>query len=171
MKKKIVIGIDPGTRVTGYGIIEIAGSECIPLDYGVIRPPVDYLLGDRYHVIFEGLEALLERYSPDEMAIETPFISKNPQSALKLGIAMGTAILTAKRKKMKVFGYSPREVKCFISGTGKAGKFQVQNMVTMRLSLKQPPTPLDAADALAIALCHANSPENEFIGKSKTREL
>lgn len=170
-QRKIIIGIDPGTRVTGYGVIAIEGSQLIPLDYGVIRPPVDYLLGDRYHVIFEGLEALLERYSPEEMAIETPFISKNAQSALKLGIAMGTAILSAKRKKLKVFGYSPREVKCFISGTGKAGKFQVQNMVTRLLMLKDVPTPHDAADALAIAICHASSPQTDFLGRSKTREL
>lgn len=169
--KKIIIGIDPGTRVTGYGIIAITGQEFHPIDYGCIRPPTDLLLGDRYQIIYESLQQLLERYCPDEMALETPFISKNAQSALKLGIAMGTALLAAKARKMKVFGYSPREVKCFISGTGKAGKFQVQNTVTRLLMLKSPPTPHDAADALAIALCHASSPAVEFFGTHKTREL
>ncbi len=166
-----MIGIDPGTRVTGYGIIVIEGNNFYPLDYGCIRPPTDYLLGDRYLVIYEALQQLLDRHNPDEMALETPFISKNPQSALKLGIAMGTALLSAKSRKMKVFGYSPREVKSFIAGTGKAGKFQIQNTVTRLLSLKSAPTPADAADALAIALCHAAYPAVEFLGTSKTREM
>lgn len=170
-KKKIVIGIDPGTRVTGYGIIAIQGNHFEPLDYGCIRPPTDVLLGDRYQVIFESLKMLLERFCPHEMALETPFISKNAQSALKLGIAMGTALLAAKGRKMRVFGYSPREVKCFVAGTGKAGKFQVQNTVTQLLQLSSPPTPTDAADALAIALCHAASPEVDLFGTGKKREL
>jgi crossover junction endodeoxyribonuclease RuvC len=170
-KRKIIIGIDPGTRVTGYGIIAVEANSFIPIDFGCIRPPVDYLLSDRYMVIFDALDALLARHAPDEMAIETPFINKNAQSALKLGIAMGTALLSAKRQKLKVFGYSPREVKCFIAGTGKAGKFQVQNTVTRLLMLKEMPTPHDAADALAIALCHANTPAIDLLGIQKTREL
>lgn len=171
MAQKIVIGIDPGTRVTGYGIIACCGNQFEPIDYGCIRPPVDLLLGDRYHIIFESLQALIAKHNPTEMALETPFISKNAQSALKLGVAMGTAMLSAKSHKIKVFGYSPREVKCFISGTGKADKEQVQNTVTRLLQLKKPPTPYDAADALAIALCHLNTPSIEFIGTTKTREL
>ncbi len=170
-KPKIILGIDPGTRVTGYGIIAIDGNSFVPIDYGCIRPPVDLLLGDRYHVIFENLQQLIKQHDPDEMALETPFISKNAQSALKLGIAMGTALLAAKSHKMKVFGYSPREVKLFIAGTGKAGKAQVQNTVTRLLMLKSPPEPHDAADALAIALCHASWPEVEFLTTNKTREL
>lgn len=171
MTQKIVIGIDPGTRVTGYGIILIDGNKFEPLDYGCIRPPTDYLLGDRYQVIYEALQELLARFSPNEMALETPFISKNAQSALKLGIAMGTALLAAKGRKMRVFGYSPREVKCFIAGTGKAGKEQVQNTVTNLLMLKNAPTPHDATDALAIALCHASSPEVDVFTTGKSREL
>lgn len=170
-KKKIIIGIDPGTRVTGYGVISIEGNTFLPLDYGCIRPPPDYALGDRYYIIFEALQQLLERYKPEEMALETPFVSKNAQSALKLGIAMGTAILAAKAKKMKVFGYSPREVKSFITGTGKADKSQVQNTVTRYLMLKSAPTPHDATDALAIALCHANQPDIQISEIHKSREL
>ncbi len=171
MKKKIIIGIDPGTRVTGYGIISISGNVYEPLDFGCIRPPADFILSDRYHIIYNSLQKLLERYLPDEMALETPFINKNPQSTLKLGIAMGTALLAAKSKNMKVFGYSPREVKCFITGTGKAEKFQVQNIVSRLLSLKTPPEPFDAADALAIALCHAQSLDMPIIPNQKTKEL
>ncbi len=166
-----MIGIDPGTRVTGYGIIAIDGNTIEPIDFGCIRPPTDILLSDRYLIIHEGLLTLLERFTPSEMALETPFVSKNAQSSLKLGIAMATALLAAKGRKMKVFGYSPREVKCFISGTGKAGKEQVQNTVARLLMLKTLPEPHDAADALAIALCHATRAEVEFLGTSKTREL
>lgn len=170
MKKKI-IGIDPGTRVTGYGIVLVDGNSYEPIDFGCIRPPPDLLLSDRYQIIYEGLQALLERHSPHEMAIEMPFMSKNPQSTLKLGIAMGTAILAAKTCKMKVFGYAPREVKSFIAGTGKAGKFQVQNTVARLLMLSSLPTPHDAADALAIALCHASQPEVVHFENQKTKEL
>ncbi len=129
------------------------------------------LLSDRYQIIYEGLGTLLERFTPSEMAIETPFVSKNAQSALKLGIAMATALLAAKGRKMRVFGYSPREVKCFIAGTGKAEKFQIQNTVARLLMLKELPKPHDAADALAIALCHATSSDIPFLGTSKTREM
>ncbi|MBS0654572.1 MAG: crossover junction endodeoxyribonuclease RuvC [Verrucomicrobia bacterium] len=155
--RKIIIGIDPGTRVTGYGVISITGRDFMPLDFGCIRPPATLPLGERYAIIFNGLQKLLESYNPLEMAIETPFVHKNAQSAMKLGIAMGCALIVGKLKGLKVFGYSPREVKCAIVGTGKASKEQVQRSITNYLSLKSPPTPQDAADALAIAICHANS--------------
>jgi len=167
----IVIGIDPGTRVTGYGIIKIVGSQCHPVDFGCIRPPANYALSDRYEIIFDSLTQLLDRFSPTEMAIETQFIQKNAQSALKLGIAMGCALIAAKKQKLKVFGYSPREVKCFIAGTGKASKEQLQTAVMRFLSLKSPPSPYDAADALGIALCHINRPEAEYLGKRGKREI
>ena len=170
MADKIVIGIDPGTRVTGYAILEICPTSVKPLDFGCIRPPPSYLLSDRYLIIFDILMALIQRYSPIEMALETPFISKNAQSALKLGIAMGSALLAAKSHKMKVFGYSPREVKCFITGTGKADKEQMQNSITRLLSLKKAPQPHDATDALGIAFCHANAPTTHF-DKRQTREF
>jgi crossover junction endodeoxyribonuclease RuvC len=156
----IIIGIDPGTRVTGYGIIELTGTQFRPIDFGCIRPPPNALLSDRYAIISESLEQLIEKFSPHEMAIETQFIHKNAQSALKLGIALGCALLAGKKRKMRVFGYSPREVKCAISGTGKASKEQVQNSVTRYLSLKMAPNPQDAADALAVAICHGNFPKS-----------
>jgi crossover junction endodeoxyribonuclease RuvC len=155
--EKIIIGIDPGTRLTGYGIIKVSHNTLLPLDFGCIRPPADKPLSERYAIIFRSLEELLEAYTPIEMAIETQFVHKNVQSAMKLGIAMGCALLTGKLKGLKVFGYSPREVKCAIVGTGKASKEQVENAITRYLNLKHPPTPQDAADALAIALCHIHS--------------
>lgn len=163
----IIIGIDPGTRVTGYGIVELTGTQFRPIDFGCIRPPPNALLSDRYAIISEGLEQLIETFSPSEMAIETQFMHKNAQSALKLGIALGCALLAGKKRKLRVFGYSPREVKCAISGTGKASKEQVLHAVTRYLSLKSAPKPQDAADALATAICHGNFPKSVFSQSKK----
>lgn len=150
----IIIGIDPGTQITGYGIIQITKTAVRTLDFGCIRPPAKAKLSDRYYIIFQAIQGLLSRYNPVEMAIETQFFRLNAQSALKLSIAQGVAIIAAKEKQLKVFPYSPREVKCAIVGTGKATKEQMQGAVARYLQLKELPTPYDAADALAIALCH-----------------
>ncbi len=167
MSSKKIIGIDPGTRTTGYAIVEHSSGTFSPVDFGCVRPPPDALLTTRYAIIFESLELLLDRFCPTEMAIETPFINKNAQSALKLGIAMGCALIAAKRRGIKVFGYSPREVKCAIVGTGKASKEQIQMTVARRFVLKELPKPQDAADALAIALCHATFPQSVFTQTKK----
>lgn len=165
--KKIFIGIDPGTRITGYGIVEQVSGHFRPLDFGCIRPPPTAPLSERYAIIFDSLEQILTRFNPDEMALETQFIHKNAQSALKLGIAMGCALIAAKRRGLKVFGYSPREVKRAITGTGKASKEQIQITLQRYLSLKTLPEPQDAADALAIAICHASCPQSVFTEAKK----
>lgn len=138
-------------------MIDVTGGRFLPLDFGCIKPPPTLLLGERYAIIFTSLQKLIETYAPTEMAIETQFVHKNVQSAMKLGIAMGCALVAGKLSGLKVFGYSPREVKCAVVGTGKASKDQVQRTVTNYLNLQLPPTPQDAADALAIAICHASS--------------
>ena len=167
-KAKIIIGIDPGTRVSGFGIIRVQGHLLQPLDFGCIRPPAHAQLSDRYLILFESIKALLKEYEPDEMAIETPFVSAiNAQGAIKLGIALGMALISAKERKMKVFGYTPREVKCAVTGTGKASKDQVQMLISRLLQLKTPPKPQDASDALAIAICHAHTPDKSFMGSKK----
>ena len=163
----IIIGIDPGTQVTGYGIVEVTKGTFRPLDFGCIRPPSNALLSDRYLIIHENLESLIKQFCPNEMAIETQFMYKNAQSALKLGVAFGCALLAGKKQQLKVFGYSPREVKCAISGTGKASKEQVQNAIVRYLGLKAVPKPQDASDALAIAICHANYPKSVFHQNNK----
>ena len=163
--KKIIIGIDPGTRITGYGVIQVTGNTFLPLDFGCIRPPPTLPLGERYAIIFSSLQQLLENYDPTEMAIETQFVHKNVQSAMKLGIAMGCALIAGKLRGLKVFGYSPREVKCAIVGTGKASKEQIESSITRYLNLQSPPTPQDAADALAIAICHING--DSVLGNAK----
>jgi crossover junction endodeoxyribonuclease RuvC len=156
----IIIGIDPGTRVTGYGIIRChcQNSSLEVLDYGCIRPSPKFKLTDRYYVIHQGIAELIERYSPDTLSIESQFVSmKNPRSALKLGMAAGAVIIAAKQKGLPVFEYAPTKVKSAVVGSGKASKHQVQCMVQNLLSLRCIPTPDDAADALALALCHAHS--------------
>ncbi|KIC76191.1 Crossover junction endodeoxyribonuclease RuvC [Neochlamydia sp. EPS4] len=153
----IIIGIDPGTRITGYGIIRVVGNVYQVLDYGCIRPPANYKLTERYLVIFNALEALIHQYSPEALAVETQYVSKNVQSAIKLGMARGIAILAAKKKGIAIFEYSPSKAKLAVVGNGSASKGQVQKMVQLLLKLAQPPKPEDAADALALAICHAHA--------------
>lgn len=150
----IVIGIDPGTRITGYGIVKSVENSRELVEYGCICSPEKFKLSQRYHFIFNRLEELLEKYQPDVLAVETQFVNKNAQSAIKLGMARGMAILAASRKEIPIFEYSPTKAKSAIVGNGRANKTQVQNMVKILLNLSESPQSQDAADALAIALCH-----------------
>lgn len=151
------MGIDPGTQLTGYGIIALNEKrEFSAIDYGCIRPPKDLPLSVRYKIIFNSIEALLERFSPQAVAVETQYLQRNPQSALKLGMARGMAVLAAALREIPIFEYAPARAKQAVVGNGRASKMQVQAMIQMLLSLPKPPHPEDAADALALAICHAN---------------
>jgi crossover junction endodeoxyribonuclease RuvC len=150
----IVLGVDPGTLITGYGIIETRNGKMKILDCGAIKNNSRTSMPLRLKVIFETLTTLTERYHPDEFAIETAFYGKNAQSALKLGHARGVAILTAVTKEIPTHEYSPREVKKAIVGNGAAAKEQVQFMVKSLLKLKELPKHYDVTDALAVAICH-----------------
>lgn len=150
----IILGIDPGTRVSGYGIIEIRGSSYIPLDYGCIRPPEKFELFDRYYALFENVDLLIEKYRPEAVVVETQYVNKNVQSALKVGMARGAVIIAAKKNGLDMFEYAPTKAKKAVVGSGRASKFQVQGMVQRILSLSKAP-PEDAADALSLAICHA----------------
>ena len=156
-KPRIIIGVDPGTIVTGYALIKIGQHNIEPIDFGCIVPPKRYPLSQRYHVIFKGLSYLIATHEATEMAIETPFINKNPQSALKLGSALGCAIIAAKEHGLPVFGYSPRQVKLGITGTGGASKDDVEHIVRSMLCLKNAVIRPDASDALSIAIFHARA--------------
>ena len=171
IKEEVIIGIDPGTRITGYGVIAISGNTMRALDFGCIRPPAKALLSERYLIIHESLEHILNQYKPSEMAIETQFIYKNAQSALKLGTAQGVAIIAAKKNKMRIFGYAPKLVKSSMTGTGLASKGQLQTTIARYLNLQKMPTPQDAADALAIALCHIHTRNNPILSTLKNYEL
>lgn len=156
--KVVILGIDPGTKVSGYGLIAVEGHHYIPIDYGCIRPPAHYKLSERYVVIFDSIEQLIERYRPSAVAVETQYVHKNVQSAIKLGMARGVAIIAAKKRGIPIFEYAPTQAKLAVVGSGRASKYQVQGMVQRLLNLSQPPEPEDAADALALAICHAQVP-------------
>jgi crossover junction endodeoxyribonuclease RuvC len=156
-KEHIIIGIDPGTQVTGYGIIKYKSNVSEVLDFGCIRPPRHLNAHERYLAIFNGIEHLLERYQPHFFAIETQFVNKNAQSALKLGMARGVATLAGTKRGIPIYEYAPRKAKLAVVGNGAASKEQVQKMIQLLLRLPVLPTPEDAADALAIALCHAHT--------------
>lgn len=151
------MGIDPGTVVTGYAILRREAGASQAVDYGCIRPPSAERLSQRYALIYEAVDHLCLRFRPDAVAVETQFVAKNPQSALKLGMARGMVLLAATRLKIPVFEYTPCRAKQAVTGNGRASKHQVQAMVARLLSLASLPEPDDVADALAIALCHAHA--------------
>jgi crossover junction endodeoxyribonuclease RuvC len=153
----IILGIDPGTLKTGYGIIHLLEGQLKVLDYGVIRPPSKLKLSDRYLIIYEGVESLIDQFEPQIMVLETQYVHKNPQSAIKLGMARGIAMIAAKKRKLQVFEYAPAKAKKAVVGKGRASKYQVQGMMQRLLNLKSAPEPEDAADALALAVCHAHA--------------
>lgn len=150
----IILGVDPGSRITGYGIIRTQGRVTEYIDSGCIRVG-ERPMAERLQVIFQSLGTLIGEYRPDEFAIEQVFMARNPDSALKLGQARGVAIVSAANSGLAVHEYSARQVKQAVVGTGGADKSQVQHMVQMLLGLARKPQ-ADAADALAIALCHAH---------------
>jgi crossover junction endodeoxyribonuclease RuvC len=153
----IILGIDPGTAVTGYGVILHSKTSQTALSYGCIRPPAKSAPPDKYRIIFESIESLIETYRPDVLVVETQFVCKNAQSAIKLGMARGMALLAASRKGLPIYEYAPRKAKLAVAGHGSASKEQVQKMIQLLLKLPHPPHPEDAADALALALCHTHS--------------
>ncbi|MEJ2059153.1 MAG: crossover junction endodeoxyribonuclease RuvC [Gammaproteobacteria bacterium] len=150
-----ILGIDPGSRITGYGVIESDGQASRHLASGAIRVEGENL-PERLGCIFREVSALIEEHRPDQMAIENVFVSQNAASALKLGQARGAAIVAGVRAGLAVAEYSPREVKLAIVGRGGADKTQVQHMVKVLLNL-QGRLQADSADALGIALCHAHT--------------
>jgi crossover junction endodeoxyribonuclease RuvC len=152
----IIIGVDPGTIVTGYGIIKVEGGVYHPIDYGCIRPPKDLKLTDRYLIIYNCVSELIDKYGPEVLIVESQYVHKNVQSAIKLGMSRGIIMLSAKQRKMPIYEYYPTKSKLAVVGTGKASKSQVQQMIKQLLNLSMIP-PEDAADALALAICHAHS--------------
>jgi len=151
----LILGIDPGSRKTGFGIISTAGAQCEYVTSGVIRIP-DVALPERLKVIFDSLGQIIVLHCPQEVAIESVFMGKSAGSALKLGQARGAAIVAAVAQDLPVSEYEARKVKQAVVGHGGADKLQVQHMVKTLLRLPASPQE-DAADALAVALCHANT--------------
>lgn len=151
----IILGVDPGTLIAGYGVIEKKGSAISLLDVGVIKNVADVSMPLRLKKIYAVLCSVIEQFHPDEFAIETAFYSKNAQSALKIGQARGVSILAGVNFEVPVTEYSPREIKKAVTGKGAASKEQVQYMMMSMLKLKAAPKYFDSTDALAVAVCHA----------------
>ena len=152
-----VLGLDPGLATTGYGLVEGEGQKLHALAYGVVRTPARTPVAERLVLLHDQLSQLLAQYHPQVAAVEELFFDTNARTAMQVGQARGVLLLTLAQAGISVFEYTPMQVKQAISGYGGADKHQVQQMVTLLLGLATVPTPDDAADALAISLCHHQS--------------
>ncbi len=151
-----LIGIDPGLRITGWGLINVKINHLSFIECGVITPPIKDNIASRLSYIYNSITALVNKFSPSAAAIEQIFVNKNPSSSLNLGMARGAAILSFSNKGIEISEYSSREVKKAVTGSGKAEKGQVKSMVNILLPNSNPPNE-DASDALAVAICHAHT--------------
>ena len=151
------MGIDPGSSCTGYGIIEEINSVLKVVHWGSVKSKPRQPFPQRLKLIYDELVMVIHEFNPDEVAIEDMFFATNVKSALKLGQTRGIAVLSAVNEGKPVAEYSPLEVKQSVVGYGRAEKAQVQDMVTSLLRLKEKPEPLDASDALAVAICHIHA--------------
>jgi crossover junction endodeoxyribonuclease RuvC len=164
----IVLGIDPGMRICGWGIVRGGAGGYVAC--GAIRPRVKDTFAQRLLVLHQEIEKLIQHYAPTEVAIEDPFVGAlQPASALAIGQARAAAVIAAAAAGLEVEFYAPAAVKAAVSGYGQSDKRQVQSMVRLLLALEAPPEPLDAADALAVAICHLNSRKARALAKAARR--
>lgn len=152
----LILGIDPGTAITGYGLVEQI-DELRLVDAGAILTPVGTPLPERLLTIHKQLSSLISSFKPDAVAVEELFFSKNARTAMSVGHARGVVLLTAAQAGLPIFHYKPSEVKVAVTGYGAAAKPQVQEMVRLLLELEETPKPDDVADAIAVAICHLQS--------------
>ena len=152
--KMRILGIDPGTVTMGYGVIETGVDEITLVDYGALNTSASSPIGERLSYLYNRLLEIISRHQPDAVAVEQPFMSKNVRSALAIGRAQAIAMLAAANRGIPVYEYAPTEVKRRVTDYGASSKEQIQEMVRLQLGLSQVPEPNDAADALAVAICH-----------------
>lgn len=152
--KHIILGIDPGTVIMGYAVIEVSGSAIKLITMDVLKPGSKNDVYERLEMIHAAVNAIIEKHKPGSLAIESPFFGKNVQSMLKLGRAQGVAIAVAMQQKISVTEYSPKKIKQSITGNGNAAKEQVWKMLQRIFNIEESPKYFDASDALAAALCH-----------------
>jgi crossover junction endodeoxyribonuclease RuvC len=164
-----VVGLDPGLRHTGWGVIDVAGNRLSHVADGVVHAPVDLPLAERLVALFRQVGAMLEQYRPDEAAVEESFVNKNPASTLKLGVARGVVLLAPAERGLKVSEYSTNLVKKSVVGAGHAEKGQIQLMVR-RLLPGCATGSADAADALAVAICHAHHANTMNVWQGRARQ-
>lgn len=152
----VILGIDPGTATTGFGIIRVIGNRFQALDYGAIQTPAHTPMEERLVMIYEQIGQIIDVWKPDMMAMEELFFNQNVTTGISVGQARGVLLLACAQKGLDVYEYTPLEVKQALVGNGRAEKKQVQYMVRTILGLRETPKPDDAADGLALAICHAH---------------
>ncbi len=152
-----ILGIDPGFGIIGFGVIDKTNSGISVVDYGVITTPKEMYFPERLKAIYDSMTKLIERYKPDEVAIEELFFNKNITTGIKVAEARGIILLTFQQNQLPIFEYTPQDIKLALTGVGRADKSQVQFMVKTLLHLQKVPRPDDAADAVAVALCHSQT--------------
>jgi crossover junction endodeoxyribonuclease RuvC len=150
-----ILGIDPGTVVMGWGVIEDEDNDLALVDFGTITVPQKLPMGERLNRLYNGLLKVVQLHKPDAVAVESPFVAKNVRTALAIGRAQALALLAAAQKDIPTFEYTPAQVKQRVASYGASSKEQVQEMVRLQLGMAAVPQPNDAADALAVAICHA----------------
>lgn len=158
-----ILGIDPGLATMGFGVIDVDKGNYTPIDYGVVLTPKDESLPTRLAMLEKGVLSLITKYKPDEIALEELFFNNNVKTAINVAQARGVILLTCVKECGRLYEYTPLQIKQALTGYGRAEKKQIQQMVTTFLKLKSIPRPDDAADALAVALTHANT--NRFSGQ------
>ena len=153
----VILGLDPGTATTGYGVIRVLGNRFQMLEYGIISTPAKTPMEKRLEMIYDNLQELLQKWQPDQAAVEELFFNQNITTAITVGQARGVLLLCCAQNNVPLAEYTPLQVKQALVGYGRADKKQIQQMVKMFLNLADIPKPDDAADALAIAICHAHN--------------
>lgn len=153
----LILGIDPGIAILGFGLVRYEANKFTVIDYGAITTAAGTKMSDRLTRIYEGLTGIIDRYKPDAFAVEELFFNKNIKTALTVGHARGVAVLAGSMSGVPVYEYTPLQVKQAVVGYGRAEKSQMQQMVKILLNLREIPKPDDVADALAVAICHGNS--------------
>ena len=160
---KTILGIDPGTTITGYGVIKSFSNKHEAIDFGYVQPNQKFEIQKKQLIIFNKITEVLEKHSPDEVSIESQFVYKNVNSTLKLNMTKAIITLACSIKNISVFEYTPKKIKLSVVGNGGATKQQVNYMVKMLLNLKVLPLKEDVSDALAIAICHAHNGGNKCL--------
>ena len=153
----IILGIDPGYAIVGIGVIEFSGNKFKCLEYKAITTPAGMSVPDRLQAIYQGIEFYINKYKPDAAAVEELFFNSNQKTAIMVAQARGVILVAAKNKGIPLYEYTPLQIKQAVTGYGRADKKQIQSMVRMILNLNAIPKPDDAADGLAVAICHAHS--------------
>lgn len=167
----IILGIDPGYAIVGWGVLEYRNNHFNVIDYGAILTDAGTPFNERLEKIYDGLTSLIERYKPDAMSVEKVFYNSNAKTVIDVSQARGVIMLSAQKSKVPVFEYTPLQVKQSVVGYGRADKKQVQEMTRRILNLEKVPKPDDTADAIAMAICHAHSSGSlSFVGNMKIRK-